>query len=128
MRLITDTECASQCADYQRPNDTSVTEAHFRLRRMNIDVNLFGWNGQRQRDDGMTARSDDIAIGNTHGSSKNGIGNRPTVDDQHLRDWRRPGHRWCADKTGDPVGPALLFHRQQNVRGIRTDQRGDAFG
>ena len=89
-----------QRADDEAAHQAAIAEAHFRLGRMHIDVDLMRVAAQKQRQRRMAPRGQIIHIGRTHGPGEELVAHEAPVDEEILR-------RGAGPVPGRQAGEAL---------------------
>ena len=95
---------------------------------MNVDVNFFGWDVEKQCQHSMPVAGEHIGIGAAHRPDQQAILHRPAVDEQVLVIGHPAVERWQSRHAGQPGEAAFRFHRDAIVGEFARDQPGDPVG
>ena len=91
----------------QGANQAGIAKAHFRFRRVHVDVDLARRKLDKQRHERMAIARQIIGIGRTHGAEEKLVAYRPSVDEQILAERIGARKRRQRRKAFDP--DALAF-------------------
>ena len=105
----------------QRAHQSGVSESHFRLRGMDIGVDLLRVCCDEQRHHRMTVARQVIGIGRAHRAQNQLVTHRTAVDEQILAERIRAGQRRRGSEPLDDY--ALAFGAHRDGRGTESPPR-----
>ena len=118
-------ETVAQRADHQAANAGGITKAHFGLRRVNVDVDLFGFQLHEQRQHRMAVAREEVLISRAHHAGQHPVFHGPSVHEQVLHLRIAAVERWQACKTGETRAVAFRLDRNGVVAELPPHDRAE---